>query len=113
MNEHLERIEDKVPTVEVGSTFVEPSVQTDEKLRVEEFKISGDAVAAKVKELIHQGNIRYILIKNGSGRTLVEIPLTVGVVGGVVGAVLSPVAAALTAVVALAAHLTIVIARKE
>jgi hypothetical protein len=111
MNDQAERIEDKVKSFEVGSTSVEPSVKTEE-IRVEELKISGDAVVAKVKELLRQGNIRYLIIKTGSGRTLVEIPLTVGLVGGTVTAVLFPVAAAIAAVGALVASLTIVIARK-
>ena len=113
MNEQVERIEEKRATVEVGSPFVEPSLQTEEKVRIEEFKISGDALFTKVKELFHKGNLRSIIIKNGSGRTLVEIPLSVGIVGGVVSAALFPVTAALAAIGALAAKLTIVIARKE
>ena len=112
MNEQVERIEDKSTTVEVGTTFVEPSIHTEE-IRVEEFKITGDALIAKVKELLHQGNIRSIIVKNGAGRVLVEIPLTVGILGSVVGTVLFPVVAAIAAVGALAAKLTIVIARKE
>lgn len=112
MNEQVEHIEDKTTTVEIRS-IVEPSIYTEEKIRVEEFKITGDALIAKVKELLHKGNIRSIMVKNGSGRVLVEIPLTVGILGSVAGAVLFPVIAALAAVGALAAKLTIVIARKE
>lgn len=113
MNEQLERIEEQVTTDAIEVTVVETSEKTEEKIRVEEFKISGDALVAKIKELIHKGNIRSIIIKNASGRTLVEIPLTVGVVGGVVGAIAFPIAAALAAIGAFAAHLTIVVARKE
>lgn len=113
MNEQLERIQDQVTTDAIEVTVVETSEKTEEKIRVEEFKISGDALVAKIKELIHKGNIRSIIIKNASGRTLVEIPLTVGVVGGVVGAIAFPIAAALAAIGAFAAHLTIVVARKE
>jgi hypothetical protein len=109
MNEQV-RVEDTAP-VDVNATVVEPSVQT-EAIRVEEFKIDNDAVLTKVKNLIRQGNIRSIMVKNSSGRTLVEIPLTVGVLGGLVGAVFFPVVAALTAIGVLAAKLTIVIARK-
>ena len=112
MNEQVQSVEDEVATVNVGATVIEPS-QPEEKVRIEEFKISNDAVLSKVKELIRKGNIRSIALKNSSGRTLVEIPLTVGVVGGLVGAVFFPVVAALTAVGVLAAQLTIVVARKE
>lgn len=113
MNEQVKHIEDKSTAVEVDLTLIEPSIHTEEKIRVEEFKITGDGLVAKVKELLHKGNIRSIIVKNGAGRVLVEVPLTVGMVGGVVGAVLFPVVAAIATVGALAAKLTIVIARKE
>lgn len=74
----------------------------------EEFKISGDDVVKKVKELIKEGNARRISIKNESGETLLEIPVTVGVVG----AVLLPALAAVGAVAALLTKCTIVVDRK-
>ncbi len=77
--------------------------------RTEEFTIRGDAVVAKIKELVHEGNIRRIIIKDESGQTLIEIPLTLGVVG----AVLLPVWAAIGAIAALAVKLTIVIERVD
>lgn len=76
-------------------------------------KINGDDLVAKVKQLIDEGNIRRIIIKNEEGRILVELPLTVGVVGGVIGAALFPVIAAVGAIGALVAHLTIIIERTE
>ena len=76
-----------------------------EKMRKEEFKVSGEKVLAKIKELIHEGNIRRIILKNEEGKTLIEIPLTVGVVG----VVLLPVWAAIGAIAALAANLIIVV----
>lgn len=81
----------------------------EEKVRKEEFQVSGDAVIAKIKELIHQGNVRRITIKNEEGKTLIEIPLTLGVVG----AVLLPVWAAIGAIAALVANLTIVVEQVE
>jgi Domain of unknown function (DUF4342) len=83
-----------------------------EDIRVEEFKISGDALVSKVKEFIHEGNIRRIVIKTEEGNTLIEIPLTVGVVGGVLATSLFPVVAAVGAIGALVAHLTIVIEKQ-
>jgi hypothetical protein len=80
--------------------------QTD---RVQEFTVSGDQVVATVKDLIHQGNVRRVIIKNEEGRTLLEIPLTVGVIG----AALLPVFAALGALAALATRCTIVVERTE
>ena len=116
----IERIEiggttsnEKVTTVEVETTFSPTGVATEEKVRVEEFSISGDDLVTKVRELLHQGNIRRIIIKNEEGRPLIEIPLTIGVVGGVIGATLFPIVAALGAIGALVAHLKIAIERVE
>jgi hypothetical protein len=80
---------------------------------MEEFRIQGDELVAKVKTLIHEGNIRRIIVKNETGHTLIEIPLTVGVVGGVLSAALFPVLAAVGAIGAVVAHLTLVIEKPE
>jgi hypothetical protein len=80
-----------------------------ENFKKEEFKVSGDEVVKKLKELLKQGNIRRISIKNEQGKTLLEFPLTVGVVG----AALLPVWAAIGAVAALVAKCTIVVEKKE
>ena len=75
----------------------------------EEFKVSGEAVVSKVKELVREGNVRRIIIKNEQGRTLIEIPLTIGVIG----TVLLPVWAAIGAIAALVANLTLTVERRE
>jgi len=75
--------------------------------RTEEFQIKGEMLLTKVKELLHEGNVRRIVLKNEEGRVMIEFPLTFGVVG----AVLLPVWAALGAIAALAANLTIVVER--
>jgi hypothetical protein len=80
-----------------------------EEIRKEEFQVTGEDVIAKIKEIVHAGNVRRIIIKNEDGRTLIEIPLTVGVVG----AVLLPVWAAIGAIAALAANLTIIVEKVE
>jgi hypothetical protein len=77
--------------------------------KIEEFKVKGEDLLGKVKELIHEGNIRRIIIKNESGETYIEIPLTLGVVGMVV----APVLAAVGAIAALASNFTIEIIKKE
>jgi hypothetical protein len=74
----------------------------------EEFRVSGTELLAKVKELIKQGNIRRIIIKDEDGKTLIEIPLTLAVVG----AVLLPVLAAVGALAALVTDCTIVVERR-
>jgi len=77
--------------------------------RTEEIRITGDELLAKVKELVHEGNIRRLLIRNEAGTTLVEIPLTVGLVG----VALVPVWAAIGAIAALATDCTIVVERED
>ena len=86
---------------------------SEESVRTEEFKVNGDVLVAEIKKLLHEGNVRRIIIKTEQGQTLIEVPLTVGVVGGVVGAVLLPVWAAIGAIAALAVRLTLVIEKVE
>jgi hypothetical protein len=73
----------------------------------EEFKVTGEGLIAKIKEILHEGNVRRIIIKNEKGDTYIEIPMTVGIVG----VVLLPVWAAIGAIAALAANFTIVVER--
>ncbi len=82
--------------------------QTTEEVTTEEVNVSGEAVVGKVKEILREGNIRRITISNEAGKTLLEIPLTVGVVG----AIIAPQLAALGAVGALIANLSIRIERE-
>jgi len=81
----------------------------EKKSRTEEFKLNGDEILNKLKELLHQGNIRRIILKDESGKTFMEIPLTVGVVGAIV----IPVWAAIGAIAALVSKLTIVVEKVE
>ena len=74
----------------------------------EAIKADGSAVLDKLKDLIHQGNIRRVRVRQGE-RTIAEFPLT----AGVVGAVLAPMLAAIGALVALAKDCTIDIQREE
>jgi hypothetical protein len=82
---------------------------SEEQVRTEEFQVSGDALVAKIKELVHEGNIRHIAIKNEDGRTLVDIPLTLGVVG----TLLAPQLAAIGAIAALVTRCTIAVEKVE
>lgn len=74
----------------------------------EEFKVSGDEIVKKVKELIKEGNARRIIIKNEKGDIMLEVPLTIGAVG----AVLAPVLAAIGALAALLTKCTIIVEKK-
>lgn len=77
------------------------------KLKSESFKVSGENLLKKVKELIREGNIRKITIKDKSGKELITFPLTLGVVG----AVIAPVLAAIGALAALIGECTISVER--
>jgi hypothetical protein len=74
-----------------------------------EFRVKGEDLVRKVKDLVREGNIRRIIIKDEQGKTYFEIPLTLGVVG----AILLPVWAAIGAVAALASNFTIEVQKKE
>ena len=75
----------------------------DFKVVYEEFKVRGKELVDKVGELIHEGNVRRIIVKDEKGNTFVEIPLTVATVG----VIAVPVLAALGTIAALIAHFTI------
>jgi ribosomal protein L40E len=79
------------------------------KVRTEEFSVSSDNLIEKVKELIHEGNITRIVVKDEKGKTLLEIPATIGLVG----VILAPWLAALGAIAALATRCTLVVERAE
>ena len=74
-----------------------------------EFKIKGDDLMRKIRELIAEGNVHRIIIKDDSGKVYLEIPVTVGVIG----AVIAPVLASVGALAALAADFTIEVIRKS
>ncbi|MGD2142260.1 MAG: DUF4342 domain-containing protein [Candidatus Bathyarchaeota archaeon] len=75
----------------------------------EEFKVSADDLVGRVKELIAEGNVRRLIVRNDMGETLLEIPVTVGVIG----ALFAPYLAALGAIAALATRCTIAVERRK
>lgn len=77
--------------------------------RTEEFKVNGEDLLKKVKAIIAEGNVRRITVKNKEGKTIVELPLTIGLVG----AALAPLLAAVGAVAALVTECTIVVEREH
>ncbi len=77
----------------------------------EEFKVKGDELMAKVREIIEEGNARRLYIKRESGETIFEIPLTAGVAVTAASAVLAPILVAVGAVAALATSVTIGVER--
>ena len=82
---------------------------SSQETRTEEYQIDGDMLLAKVKELVREGNVRRVVVKNEEGVTLLEIPLTVGVIG----AALLPIWAAIGAIAAFVAKFTIVVEKVE
>jgi hypothetical protein len=80
----------------------------NEPPRSEEFQFSGDTLLAKIKEIIRAGNVRRVIIKNEEGRVLIDIPLTLGVVG----TLLAPQLAAIGAIAALVLKGSIVIEKE-
>ncbi|MBN1949072.1 MAG: DUF4342 domain-containing protein [Candidatus Cloacimonetes bacterium] len=81
----------------------------DSEEKKNEFRVKGENLISKVRELIHAGNVRRIIIKNDEGKIYLEIPVTVGVVG----VLLVPVWAALGALAAVASNFTIEIINSE
>jgi CBS domain-containing protein len=89
--------------------FTAGEIMSEEKVRREEFKVSGEDLVDKIKELVHEGNIRRILIKDKDDRILLDIPLTFGVLGVLV----APQLAALGALAALVGNATIIVEMAE
>jgi hypothetical protein len=76
---------------------------------VEEVQVLGRDLVDKVKSLIHEGNVRRIIVRDEHGNTFIEIPVTVAAVG----AVFAPVLAAVGAISALVSKFTVVVVRTE
>ncbi|MFM8426739.1 MAG: DUF4342 domain-containing protein [Chloroflexota bacterium] len=81
----------------------------NEKTYTEEFRVEGEKIIAKIKELLHEGNIRKVIIKDKDGKVLMEIPVTIGVVG----VLIAPQLAALGAIAALLTEATVVVEKAE
>ena len=79
------------------------------KFTTEEFKVEGEKLIGKIKDVLHEGNIRRIIIKDKEGKTVMEIPMTLGVVG----ALIAPQLAAIGAIAALITEATIVVEKSE
>lgn len=82
---------------------------TQEKFRTEEFRVNGEELLARIKKLIREGNIRRIIIKDKDGKTVLEVPMTFGVVG----ALLAPQLAAIGAIAALLTEATVVVEKTD
>ena len=79
-----------------------------ENFRTEEFKVEGEKLLSKIKELLHEGNIRKVIIKDKEGKIVMEIPMTIGVVG----ALIAPQLAAIGAIAALVTEATVIVEKQ-
>jgi aryl-alcohol dehydrogenase-like predicted oxidoreductase len=84
-------------------------IETPTPTRTEEIRVTADSLLATFRQLVHEGNVRRIGLKNEEGHVVAEFPLT----GGVIGAIFFPQVAAVGAIAALLAHFTIVVERTE
>lgn len=75
----------------------------------DEFKVSGEDLLKKVKNLINEGNVRRIIIKDEKGNTFIEIPVTVGILG----VIAAPILVAVGAIAALATKFTIEVVKND
>jgi hypothetical protein len=76
---------------------------------VNEFKVQGEELLKKIRDTVHEGNIRKIVIKDDKGNPYLELPLTLGVVG----VFLAPVWAAIGALAAMASHFTVEVVKRD
>ena len=75
----------------------------------EEFRVKGEELVEKVKQLIHEGNVRRLIIKDAEGKVYLEIPVTFGLIG----ALIAPMLAAVAAIAAMVADLKIEVVRSD
>jgi hypothetical protein len=101
--------DEQTPPQDGAQPQAETPPQAGPAPRVDEFSVTGDQVLEFLKKILREGNIRRIVLRDESGKTLLEIPVTIGVVG----VILLPVWAAIGAVAALVAKMTIVIERTD
>ena len=82
---------------------------SEEKVRTEEFRVNGEDLLGRIKNLLKEGNSRRVIIKDKDGKVVFEIPLTLGVVG----VLIAPQLAAIGAIAALLTEATVVVEKTE
>ena len=104
---------DQIPQAEKTQSDSKPETRTI----YEEINVASSAILKQIRELIEAGNVRRLLIKDPNGKTLLEVPLTLGVVAGLTVAIWNPFSAtflaAVAGIAALVAHVTIVVERYD
>lgn len=96
-----------------GGDVVEALIRLEEESKrntwQERIQVQGTELVDRVRQLIHEGNVRRIVIRDQDGQTLVELPVTVGAVG----ALLAPMLAVVGVIAALVTRATIVVERRN
>ena len=82
---------------------------SEEKFRKEEFHVNGEELLGRIKNLVNEGNVRRIIIKDKEGKVIFEIPLTFGILG----ALIAPQLAAIGAIAALVTEATVVVEKVD
>jgi hypothetical protein len=100
-----------IPNESTTESTTEQNPPKQERTFTESFEVAGSELVERVKKLIAEGNVRRVIIRNEKGDSLVEIPLTAGVVVGGALAVVYPVLAALGALAALLANVKVEVIR--
>ncbi len=85
----------------------------EEEIRTEEYVFNGDELVAKIKELFHEGNVRRLTIYSESGTVLLDVPLTMGLVGVTAAVVLAPIFSTIAVLAAILVRLKVKIERVE
>ncbi|SMG18950.1 DUF4342 domain-containing protein [Agreia pratensis] len=85
---------------------------SDKKSTFEQFEVAGDKLVETVKNLIHEGNVRRIILKREDGSALLEIPVNAGLVGLALTAAIAPVLLAIGAIAAVVSQVTLVVERR-
>jgi hypothetical protein len=91
------------------TTFIFKAMTDNNQANREYFRVSGDEILTKIKEIIKEGNATRIIIKNEKDETIMEFPVTIGAIG----LVLAPIYAAVGAIAALAMKCTIIVEKRN
>src|SRR5215210_6201398 len=92
---------------------VDHATEEDERTFTEQIEIAASDLVDRTKELIEEGNVRRIIIRNEEDEVLMEVPLTAGVVVGGAVTIVAPVLAALGALAALLTHVKVEVVRER
>lgn len=96
------------------NTNSEASEETrGEEIRTEEYVFSGDEIVAKIKKLFHEGNIRRLTVCSEGGTVLLDVPLTIGLIGMTAGIVLAPVLSAIAVLAGVMTRLKVTVEHVE